>query len=71
MFEELETRAGSAAARRVEARTHDLAEGLRALLPPEVSVETNEEGVLLSGPGLGHRVVLDASLRWTIAGLLR
>jgi hypothetical protein len=34
-------------------------------------VEATDEGVLLSGPGLGHRLVLDSSLRWTIAGLLK
>jgi hypothetical protein len=44
---------------------------LRALLPSEVRVETSDEGVLLSGLGLGRRVVLDSSLRWTIAGLLK
>lgn len=71
MFEALEARAQRAAATRVEARRHDLAEALRALLPPEVAIETIEEGVLLSGPGFGRRVMLDASLRWTIAGLLK
>ena len=29
------------------------------------------EGVALSGPGLAKRIVLDSSLRWTIAGLLK
>ena len=71
MFEALEARAQRAAATRTAARRHDLAEALRALLPPEVAIETIEEGVLLSGPGFGRRVMLDASLRWTIAGLLK
>jgi hypothetical protein len=71
MFEELEARAARAAATRAGARTHQLAEELRTLLPPDVVIETIEEGVLLSGPGLGRRVVLDASLRWTLAGLLK
>ena len=71
MFEAFEARAQRAAATRAEARRHDLAEELRALLPPEVDVETNDEGVLLSGLGIGRRHVLDASLRWTIAGLLK
>ena len=35
------------------------------------AIETSEEGVLLSGLGLGRRTVLDSSLRWTIAGLLK
>ena len=71
MFDELEARAQRVAETRAEARRHDLAEALRALLPPEVAIETIEEGVLLSGPGFGRRVMLDASLRWTIAGLLK
>ena len=71
MFEELEARARRAAETRVEGRRHELAEALRGLLPPEVHVETSEEGVLLSGLGLGRRFVLDASLRWTLAGLLK
>jgi hypothetical protein len=71
MFEELEARAARAAEQRAGARKHELAEALRELLPAEVAIETIEEGVLLSGPGLGRRVMLDASLRWTIAGLLK
>jgi hypothetical protein len=71
MFEAFEARAERAAERRAEARTEELADALRALLPPEVAIETIEEGVLLSGPWLGRRVMLDASLRWTIAGLLK
>jgi hypothetical protein len=71
MCEAFETRAERAAERRAEARTEELADALRALLPPEVAIETIEEGVLLSGPGFGRRVMLDASLRWTIAGLLK
>ncbi len=71
MFEEMEARARRAAETRVEGRKTELAAALRTLLPPEVRVETSEEGVLLSGLGLGRRVVLDASLRWTLAGLLK
>lgn len=71
MFEDLEARAALAAATRAGARTQALAEALRALLPPEIEVETSAEGVLLSGLGLGRRFVLDAGLRWTIAGLLK
>jgi hypothetical protein len=71
MFEELDNRAARAAEARAAERTEALAEQLRAILPREVSVETNEEGVLLSGLGLGRRTVLDSSLRWTIAGLLK
>ena len=71
MFEAFEARAARAAEGRAEARTDRLAEALRALLPPDVAIETIEEGVLLSGPGFGRRVMLDASLRWTLAGLLK
>ncbi len=48
-----------------------LARQLRELLPPGISIEPNEDGVLLAGRGLGRRLVLDSSLRWTIAGLLK
>lgn len=71
MFENFEARALRAAEARAGARTHALAAELRELLPPEIRVETIEEGVLLSGPGFGRRFVADASLRWTIAGLLK
>ena len=71
MFERLDSRAGRVAETRKAERKDALAEQLRALLPPEVKVETSEDGVLLSGLGLGRRVVLDSSLRWTIAGLLK
>lgn len=71
MFERLEARASRAAEGRATQRKDALAEQLRAILPPEISVEANEDGVVLSGRGLGRRTVLDASLRWTIAGLLK
>lgn len=71
MFENLETRGARVAAACADARTQQLAEALRSLLPPDVRIETIEEGVLLSGPGFDRRLVQDSSLRWTIAGLLR
>lgn len=71
MFEGFEGCAARAAERRAEARRYELVEELRGLLPPEVMIEPIEEGILLSGPGFGRRVLLDASLRWTIAGLLK
>ena len=71
MFEDVDRRAARAAGARAGERKEALAERLRALLPEEVKVETSEEGVLLSGLGLGRRTVLDASLRWTIVGLLK
>lgn len=71
MFERLEGRAGAATEARVETRTARLARELREILPPEVSIEPAGDGVLLTGRGLARRLVLDASLRWTIAGLLK
>jgi hypothetical protein len=70
MFERLEARAERAAEIRAAERKQALAEQLRALLPAGISVEADERGVAVSGPGLGRRIVLDASLRWTVAGLL-
>ena len=71
MFERLEAGADRAAEAGVAERIAALAGQLREILPREVSVESTDEGVLLSGRGLGTRIVLDASLRWTIAGLLK
>jgi hypothetical protein len=71
MFERLEARAERAAEARAAERKQALADQLRAILPRDVSVEANDQGVTVSGPGLGRRTMLDASLRWTIAGLLK
>ena len=71
MFERLEARARRGAEPRATARKSALAEQLRAILPRDVSVEPSEDGVVLSGRGFGRRAVLDSSLRWTIAGLLK
>ena len=71
MFERLERRAEAAAETRAADRKSELAGQLRELLPSDIAVEASEGGVLLTGPGLGQRFVLDSSLRWTIAGLLK
>ncbi len=71
MFERLEARAARAAEAGAAGSRAALAGRLRAILPREIGVEVSDDGVLLSGPGLGTRLVLDASLRWTIAGLLK
>lgn len=70
MFEGLESRAGAAVDARVAERTAALARQLRDLLPRDINIEASEAGVLLSGRGLTQQFVLDASLRWTVAGLL-
>ena len=69
MFETLEARAARAAELRAAARTAELADRLRAILPTGISIEAGRDGVTVSGPGIARRFVLDASLRWTIAGL--
>lgn len=71
MFERLEARATRAAEACAAKRKQTLATQLRELLPTDVGVEPTEDGVLLSGRGLDEKLVLDASLRWTIAGLLK
>ena len=71
MFEHLEGRARAAAEARVAERTAVLAQQLRELLPRDIAVEASGDGVLLTGRGLGQQFVVDASLRWTIAGLLK
>lgn len=71
MFERLEADAARAAGTHADARKTALAAQLRAILPAEIGVTETEEGVMLSGHGLERRFVLDASLRWTVAGLLK
>jgi hypothetical protein len=71
MFEQLERRVRMAAEARVAERTAALAQQLRDLLPRDIDVEASGDGVLLTGRGLGQQLVLDASQRWTIAGLLK
>ena len=71
MFEQFEARATGTAESAVAERKARLADQLRTILPREIGVEATDEGVLLSGPGLERRLVLDSSLRWTIAGLLK
>jgi hypothetical protein len=71
MFEELEARATRAAMARADERKQALAAQLSEILPAGCSIETLEDGVAITGPGLARRTVLDASMRWTIAGLLK
>ena len=71
MFERLEAHAGRAAAARAAERMTALAGQLREILPNDVAVEATDAGVFLSGGGLGRTMMLDLSLRWTIAGLLK
>lgn len=71
MFEQLEDRARVAGEARVAERKAVLAQQLRELLPRDIAVEPNGDGVLLTGRGLREQFVVDVSLRWTIAGLLK
>lgn len=71
MFERTEARATGAAELLAAERRHVLADQLRAILPAAISILESDEGVWLSGSDLSARLVVESSLRWTIAGLLR
>ena len=71
MLERLKARARQTAEAQAASRRQALAEQLRELLPADVRVESADDGVRLSGGGLGEKVMLNANLRWTIAGLLK
>ena len=71
MFETLLKRAERRALQRARRRSKEVAERLAAELPSGVHAEPGEEGVLLSGRGIGRRFALDPELRWMIMGLIR
>ena len=45
-----------------------LAEALGGEAPAGVEASESEDGVVLSGRGLGRRFALEAGLRWLLAG---
>ncbi len=61
MFERLKARAGRAGQAAVLAVIARLAR--EAVLPPDVKVETGEDGLTLSGRGLRRRMLDDPRLR--------
>ena len=63
MFERLTARAEALARRAAEHRREALAEAMREEAPAGVGVSEAEDGVVLSGPGLGRRLALDPELR--------
>lgn len=71
MFEPLTARAARAAERRARERAAALAEEIRAVLPGDIRVEAEAQGVRLSGRALRRRLALDSALRWTLLGLTR
>ncbi|MEA3064046.1 MAG: hypothetical protein QOJ27_481 [Sphingomonadales bacterium] len=68
MFERLTERGAELAARAAQRRRSELAETLRGEAPAGIAVTEVEEGVVLSGRGLGRRLALEAGLRWLVAG---
>ena len=64
MFEQLEKRAAGVAEARALARGERVRE--RADAVPGVRAEVTGGDVVLSGRGLGRRMVTDAALRWVV-----
>lgn len=71
MFEKLTMRAAALAREAARRRRDELAETLREEAPAGVRIEAAEEGVALSGRGLGRRFALEPALRWLTAGRRR
>ncbi|TMJ18690.1 MAG: hypothetical protein E6G92_02280 [Alphaproteobacteria bacterium] len=62
-FDRLAERARRRAEARAAARREALAADLAGALPPGVKAEADDDGVVISGRGLGRRFALDAALR--------
>ena len=71
MFEKLTIHGAALADGAARRRRRALAEALAADPPAGVNVSEEEEGVVLSGPGLARRLALDPALRWLLAGRRR
>jgi hypothetical protein len=56
------------AGRAARRRRSELAKTLRDEAPAGIGVAEDEEGVVLTGRGLGRRLALDSGLRWLVAG---
>lgn len=70
MFERLERRARVAAEAQAVRRRDEMAAILAAELPGGIEAERTEEGIRLSGRGLGRRLALEPGLR-ALTGRLR
>ncbi|HYG48104.1 MAG TPA: hypothetical protein VD846_09200 [Allosphingosinicella sp.] len=71
MLERLMLHGAALACKAARARTEALAAALSEEAPEGVRVSAEEEGVALSGRGLGRRSALEAELRWLFAGRRR
>jgi hypothetical protein len=71
MFEKLMLHGAALAQKAARSRRAALAEALREEAPEGVRVSEEEEGVALSGRGLGRRFALDPELRWRLSGRRR
>lgn len=71
MLERLMLHGAALALRKAGERRSSLAAELGAEAPEGVRVSEEEQGVALSGRGLGRRFALDPELRWLIAGRRR
>lgn len=69
MFATLMERAARLAERRARARIDEVGASLRAMLPGDVGVDTDADGVRLAARGLARRLALDPALRWLGARL--
>jgi len=67
MFERLRERGERQAGRRAAARREELAARLQAGAPRGVEIGVEGEDVVLSGRGLGRRLLIDPALRWLVA----
>jgi hypothetical protein len=67
MFERLRERAERRAQSHAAARRERLAERVAAGAPRGVEIGVEGERVVLSGRGLGRRLLIDPALRWLVA----
>jgi hypothetical protein len=71
MFERLMLHGAALAGKAARRRRDKLAEELREEAPAGVEVGEDEDGVVLSGRGLGRRFAFEPGLRWLLAGRRR
>ena len=71
MFERLMLRGAALAEKAARRRRDELAEALSEEAPAGLRVSGEEQGVVLSGRGLGRRFALEPALRWLSAGRRR
>jgi len=67
MFGRLSQRAAGRAEARAERRRQELAERMAAAGVKGVAVAVEGERVVLTGRGLGRRLVVEPALRWIVA----